>query len=135
MRSQIVRGFSLSLVAAAGLSCSSDPAGAPDSAPVRPDRSVYEQRATAAGGVVTSVDAEGLPRFVWAADGQPAPRARTTDGAAREHLERFAAAYGLTADAARAMRVEPIRRTKRGDHLVKLVQEVDGVEIYRGEMK
>jgi large repetitive protein len=135
MRFQIVRGFSLSLVAAAGLSCSSNPAGAPDSAPVRPDRSVYEQRAIAAGGVVTSVDAEGLPRFVWAADGQPAPRARTTDAAAREHLERFANAYGITAEAVRAMRAEPIRRTRRGDHLIKLTQELDGVEIYRGEMK
>ncbi|HEU5058067.1 MAG TPA: M36 family metallopeptidase, partial [Kofleriaceae bacterium] len=34
-----------------------------------------------------------------------------------------------------SMRVEPVRRTDLGHHLVRLVQEVDGIEIYRSEMK
>lgn len=135
MRSEILRGFTLSIVAAAGLSCSGQPVGSPGSSGVQPPHSQYEQRAIAAGGVVTSVDAEGLPRFVWADEGQPAPRARTVDGAVREHLGRFAGAYGLRSADIAAMRVEPMRRTERGDHLVRLVQEVGGIEIYRGELK
>jgi large repetitive protein len=137
MRSAILRAVSLSVVAAAGLSCASQTDDATGAAPVlQPTRSAYEERAIAAGGVVTSVDADGLPRFIWADDQQhPAVRARTTDAAAREHVERFAAAYGITGAAVGAMRAEPIRRTERGDHLIRLVQELDGIEIYRGELK
>ena len=135
MRFEILRGVVLTSVAAAGLSCSGQPSGSPGSSGVQPPHSPYEQRAIAAGGVVTSVDAEGLPRFVWADEGQPAPRARTVDGAVREHLERFAGAYGIGSADIAAMRVEPMRRTQGGDHVVRLVQQVGGIEIYRGELK
>ena len=136
MRSEILRGAFLSIVAAAGLSCAGQNDPSAGSSPgVRPDHSPFEERAIAAGGVVTSVDGEGLPRFIWADDAQPAPRARTVDQAAREHVARFAAAYGISRSAVDAMRVEPLRRTRQGDHLVRLVQELDGIEIYRGELK
>ncbi len=126
----------LAAAAALSFSCAGDPGSNADKPPAtRIERSVYEARAVEAGGVVTSVDADGVPRFIWAGDQQPATRARTIDAAAREHVERFAAAYGIPRASVGAMRAEHIRRTERGDHLIRLVQEVDGVEVYKGELK
>jgi len=118
------------------MSCAGQPDDGLGTEPVpQAARSAYQNSATAAGGVVTSVDADGRPRFIWADDQQPAVRSRTTDAAAREHVARFAAAYGITKDAVGAMRVEPMRQTPRGDHLMRLVQQVDGIDIYRSELK
>ena len=36
-----------------------------------------------AGGVVTAVDADGIPKFVWAVNARPGPQDATHDGAAR----------------------------------------------------
>jgi len=134
MRVELARGVSLAAVAAACFACSNDPAR-PDSPARQVDHSPYEERAAAAGGVVTSVDSEGIPRFIWAADAQPARTAHSPGDAAREHLERFASAYGLSKGALANMRTTAITRTPRGDHLVRMVQELDGIEIYRGELK
>ena len=134
MRVELARGVSLAAVAAACFACSSDPAR-PDGPATRVDRSPYEERAVAAGGMVTSVDSEGIPRFIWAADAQPARNARAPGDAAREHLARFAPAYGLAPGAIAGMRTTSIKKSPRGDHLVRMVQELDGIEIYRGELK
>ena len=47
--------------------------------------------AAQAGGVVTSVDSDGVPKFVWAAGARPSP-AGTHEGAARWHVGQFARA-------------------------------------------
>ena len=52
--------------------------------------------AAAAGGVVTSVDSDGVPKFVWAAGARPGPVGATHDGAARWHLRQFARALDVT---------------------------------------
>src|SRR5262245_57559755 len=49
-----------------------------------------------AGGVVTSEDSDGVPKFVWAAAPRPGPAGASHDGAARWHLRQFARAHNVT---------------------------------------
>ena len=68
--------------------------------------------AAQAGGVVTSVDSDGVPKFVWAAGARPSP-AGTHEGAARWHVGQFARAFAVTpADVAAADTVS-VRRSSR----------------------
>ena len=60
-----------------------------------PDRS-HADRVAAAGGIVGSVDSDGVPKFVWAARARPGPVNTTHDGAARWHLRQFARALDVT---------------------------------------
>src|ERR1044072_2695547 len=60
-----------------------------------PDRARVD-RVAAAGGVIASVDSDGVPNFIWAAGSRPGPVSATPDGAARWHLRRFARALDVT---------------------------------------
>src|SRR5262245_50431823 len=134
MRVKLAPRVSLAAVAAVSFSCAGDPGSTTGKSPAtRVDRSVYETRAADAGGLVTSVDADGVPRFIWAAGAQPAHRSRTAEEAALEHAARFAPAYGLRGSG--SLKVASVSQTPRGDRLVRMVQELDGIEIYRGELK
>ncbi len=110
------------------------PAGSGAAAPISPSPTVL---ALQAGGLVTSSDAAGRPRFIRALGGRAGVSiaAVAPETAAREHLGRFAAAYGL--DGAAAARIEPARtgRTPRGDYLVRMRQQIDGLEVYGTEVK
>jgi len=134
MRVKLAPGVSLAALAALSFSCAGDPGDSAGKPPAtRVARSEYSARAAAAGGLVTSVDADGVPRFIWAAGAQPARHSGTPEQAALEHVARFAPAYGI--DGAAGIRVASTTRTPRGDQLVRMVQEVDGIEIYRAELK
>src|SRR4029453_2779511 len=61
-----------------------------------PDRSRVD-RVAAAGGVIGSVDADGVPEFVWAARARPGPAGAAPDVAARWHLRQFAQALDVSA--------------------------------------
>ncbi|MCC6556279.1 MAG: M36 family metallopeptidase [Polyangiaceae bacterium] len=93
--------------------------------------------AWAASAIVASTDEiTGAPRFVWAPAGQAVPQlaAPTPESAARAHLGRSAALYGLPAAALETVKVAQIHDTGRGAIIVKLRQEVDGVELLRSDM-
>ena len=89
---------------------------------------------------VASTDARaGAPTFVWAARnvGQGIGRVpgMTAELAARSHLERHAALYGLTREAMATARVQQIHDTGRGGIIVVLRQAPGGVELFRNDVK
>jgi MYXO-CTERM domain-containing protein len=90
-----------------------------------------------AGGVAASIDARrGVPTFVWAARGQQAPGiAATPEGAARQHLARFARAYGLSPAALGTAEVAGIHDLGQGAVIVTFRQRVGGVELFRADAK
>jgi fungalysin metallopeptidase (M36)/PA domain-containing protein/fungalysin/thermolysin propeptide len=91
--------------------------------------------AAAAGGVVTSVDADGTPQFVVATDSQPAPLAATHESAARWHLGRFARAHSVTpADVAEASPIS-VHELKSGDVIVAMRQRHAGLDVYGSDVK
>ena len=129
------------LILVGGISCSA-PSGttSPPGDPSDPSGSVkvgalYKERAVSAGGLVTASDDDGRPRFIWASRRPAASPNSTPEQAAREHFTRFAPAYGLEGGAAANVEVGSISRTRRGDYLVRLTQKVDGVDVYRSEVK
>lgn len=92
-------------------------------------------------GTVASVDERlGVPTFVWAVRTHPSMAAapdgpRDVEQAARAHLERFAPFYRLeAADAGQAM-LRRVHDTGRGPIIATFAQEVDGVEVFRDEIK
>ena len=91
--------------------------------------------AAAAGGVVTSVDSDGVPKFVRAAGAKRGPLGATHDGAARWHLRQFVRAYGVTpADVSGANTVS-VQTLKSGDVIVALRQRVGGIEVMNSDVK
>jgi len=91
--------------------------------------------AAAAGGVVISEDADGVPKFVWAAGARPGPAGATHDGAARWHLRQFARAHNETpADLSTAATVG-VHTLNSGDVIVELRQRVGGVDVFDSDVK
>ena len=93
------------------------------------------QHAEAAGGLATSIDEQGVPRFIWGATRQ-APAAGTThEAAAHFHMARFARALALS-PAALAV-TAPVFVADHGDRgvVVHLRQRVGGLEVYRRELR
>jgi hypothetical protein len=76
-----------------------------------------------------------VPRFIWARDRQPAAKGASPETTARRHFARFAAAYGVEGDAIDHMGVTSVGKLRGGSYLARLQQEVDGVEVYRSEVK
>jgi len=80
----------------------------------------------------------GVPSFVWAnrALGTTAGAAvRNAEQAARDHLTRLAPWYGLDAEDVRGARLRDIHDTGQGGIIVSLKQDIDGVEVFRDEVK
>ncbi|WP_437668770.1 M36 family metallopeptidase [Sorangium sp. So ce131] len=90
------------------------------------------------GGLVASTDPQrGVPTFVWASTPGRRPPAThgTAEAAARWHLERHARLYGLPRTALDTAVVRKIHDTGRGGVVVTLGQDVDGVPVFRSEIK
>lgn len=85
-----------------------------------------------------------VPTFIWAGDdaarpkGNPTPAGprtgRVEAAAARVYVGRFASLYELNAEDVQGASVSMIHNTGRGPIIVKLRQEVNGIEIFREEM-
>jgi MYXO-CTERM domain-containing protein len=79
----------------------------------------------------------GVPTFLWSMPGAGAPAALLAalpETAARAHLERYAPLYRLLPGDAQAARHLSTQVTASGASLVRLAQEVDGVEVFHGRM-
>ena len=85
--------------------------------------------AEAAGGVVTSVDADGVPRFVVATDSRSGPLGATHDGAARWHVGRFARALDVTPADVAATSTVAVNTFQTGDVIVELRQRFGGLDV------
>lgn len=105
-------------------------------------------RGLARAGSAIPVEARlRVPTFVWAgaeADvtraqpgnrgGEPLTRDRSEEGAARAHLERYASLYGLQRQDVTGAAARMVHNTGRGAIIVKLRQQIDGIEIFREEL-
>ncbi|WP_437727782.1 M36 family metallopeptidase [Sorangium sp. So ce861] len=148
-----IRGLTLSLALLAGSLAHAAPGKRPDlNAYLRAPkaaralgdaRAAAAARATRAGGVVTSIDEQrAAPTFLWTAGGAApaegpsavAPGA-TPEAAARRHLARFAAAYGLSGAALEAARVVHVHDLGQGPVIVVLRQRVDGADVFQTDVK
>lgn len=89
-------------------------------------------RAAAAGVDVASIDTHrGVPTFIW---GDAAAASAVPAVAAREHLTALRGVYQLPEAAVDATTVKQVHDIGRGAIVVKLGQEVSGVEVYRSQM-
>ena len=98
------------------------------------DRS-HADRVAAAGGVVGSVDSDGVPRFIWAARARPGPVDATHDAAARWHLRQFAQALDVTAADIDRTATVGVHALESGDVIVELRQQVAGLDVLDSEVK
>jgi MYXO-CTERM domain-containing protein len=105
----------------------------------RPSNAAATRRAAASrGAVVSAIDARrGVPSFVWAAKGAGEARGggATPAAAAKAYLERFAPLYGLSGGDAGTARVTSVHDTGAGAIVVSMRQQIEGVEIFRSDVK
>ncbi|XXT14590.1 M36 family metallopeptidase [Sorangium sp. So ce429] len=91
------------------------------------------------GAVVASTDPQrGVPTFVWATSPDhrpPAATHSTAESAARWYVQRYARLYNLPQAALDTAVVRHIHDTGRGGIVVTLGQDVDGVPVFRSELK
>jgi hypothetical protein len=99
-----------------------------------PDKSKVDLAADA-GGVVTAVDSDGVPKFVWAAGARQGPAGATHDGAARWHLRQFARALDVTPADVSAADIVGVQTLNSGDVIVELRQRLAGVEVMGSSVK
>ncbi|MEO7329699.1 MAG: peptidase, partial [Minicystis sp.] len=94
---------------------------------------------SAPAAFVASIDDKrGVPTFLWAARStalDPALHGLSSEAAARLHLERHAARYGLGPAALAAAKVVQIHDTGRGGIVVVLRQEAQGIELFHHDLK
>jgi hypothetical protein len=138
MRLRVPAGLAV-LASLGALACGRNDLPPADSAPAAvTSASPFDPSLAAlrAGGVVTAAAPSGRPRFIRDVTRPPAGLAGVApDVAAREHFARFAPAYGISGDAVARLQASRAGRTPAGDHLVRLRQLVDGIEVYRGDLK
>jgi MYXO-CTERM domain-containing protein len=88
--------------------------------------------------VASTDDRRGVPTFLWAARStspDPALHGLSSEAAARLHLARHAARYGLGPAALAAAKVVQVLDTGRGGIVVVLRQEVQGTELFHQDIK
>ncbi len=88
--------------------------------------------------VASKDEKRGVPTFLWAARSSSLDAALhglSPEAAARFHLERHAARYGVGPAALAAARVAQVHDTGRGGIVVVLRQEVQGVELFHQDVK
>ncbi|WP_437274336.1 M36 family metallopeptidase [Sorangium sp. So ce375] len=110
---------------------------APPAPPARAAR--VDEGASATRAVVASTDPQrGVPTFVWATSPDhrpPAATHATPEAAARWYVQRYARLYGLPQAALDTAVVRHVHDTGRGGIVVTLGQDVDGVPVFRSEIK
>jgi len=108
-------------------------AAAPQASP----RQATIAEAARAGGSITAFDERrGAPSFLWATRKHSAPGAAVMpEMAARHYLDKFARTYGLSPAAVGTAEVVSVHDLGRGAVIVKLRQRIDGVEVYRNDVK
>ena len=131
MRLRLLIGAA-ALVSTGSFACGRPPvdgAAPPASVTRGPDPAAHAVRA---GGFITSADLAGRPRFIRSIT-RPAVSiaGMSPEAAAREHFARFAPAYGIEGDAVAQVVPSGTGRTPRGDYLVRMRQNIDGIEVYR----
>ncbi len=83
----------------------------------------------------------GLPTFLWAGErGRLAASVSSGSGpsaseAARLHLEEYAHLYALDPADIPGLKIRSVHDTGRGARIVTFSQEVDGIDVFRDEMK
>jgi hypothetical protein len=135
-RAQIASLVGLTTLAA---SCQSNPTASPP-APLRSRTASLQngtvlERVASLGGRITSLDGNGAPQFLWATKTRPALPGQDAEMAARAHLGWFAPALSLdraTVEQAELVRIQDLGR---GSELAHLKQRIDGVEVYRSDVK
>jgi hypothetical protein len=101
-----------------------------------PPLTAEQRRLVQPGKQVRYEERLGVPTFVWVAPSDPGERAqraaRPRDPAAeaRRHLGRLASLYGLDQADVAAARVTQVHDTGRGGVIVRLRENVDGVEVF-----
>jgi hypothetical protein len=99
-----------------------------------PDRSRVDKVADA-GGVIASSDADGVPKFVWAAGARPGPSGGRHEDAARWHLRQFAKAFDVTPAEVDATSTLGVHALSSGDVIVELRQQLGGLDVLGSEVK
>jgi len=116
------------------------------SADLRPAAAVLQQLARARADASLSRLARpahlderyGVPSFVWATPTPDATRAFASlapEQAARDHLTRLAPWYRLDPIDVRGARLRDVHDTGQGGIIVSLSQVIDGIEVFRDEVK
>lgn len=118
----------------------------------RPNYDAYYDRAAAAAvspktplpaaaidGAASSFDARrAVPRFLRASRKQPLPAftaSASKEAAARFYLKEYAHRYGLPPAALDNAEVASVHDVGRGGIIVTFRQQIDGVEVFRGDVK
>ncbi|HSN96654.1 MAG TPA: M36 family metallopeptidase, partial [Candidatus Nanopelagicales bacterium] len=104
---------------------------------VQPARAGARDRAAPA--IVASTDPQrGVPTFVWAPRDLPSlPQlsSATPERAGRAWLDRYARHYQLSPEALSTAQVAQVHDIGRGAIIVTFRQNVDGIDVYRNELK
>jgi len=93
------------------------------------------EMAAAAGGVATSFDSDGVPRFVVATDSRSGPPDATHEGAARWHLDRFSRAHNVMPTDLAAAATVGEHTLNSGDVIVEMRQRVAGLDVVGSDVK
>ncbi len=124
------------------------PTGAPASgnfealanSPVRAVVPVANPALVKQGSVLHHEERLGLPTFLWAPAAVPgferaviAPA--EVEAAARAHLMRYAAIYGQSDASLKTARLLEVHDTGRGGLIARFGQQINGIEVFRDEMK
>jgi Zn-dependent metalloprotease len=114
---------------------------APVAGPVNNLKRLQDDRALRALGKVGEVDTRfGVPTFVWSSRTAPlaAPslvKGNASELAARDHLNALAALYHLNRADIASAQVRYIKDTGRGGIVVAFHQSIDGIDVFRDEVK
>jgi hypothetical protein len=76
----------------------------------------------------------GLPTFLQAVPRQAGPNLLAAE-AAREHLATFAPLYGMTSDQAMSADLRALHDTGRGAIIARFGQSIEGVDVFRDELR
>ena len=115
--------------------CQAEAPGAPAAPIAPPAASAALTPAASPGSVATSVDARGVPTFLWATAHEPPPPGATPALAARHHLARHVAALGASVDALPTVELASLRDMGASGVVAELKQRAGGVEIIGGSVR
>lgn len=87
------------------------------------------------GVAVARAPGRGAPSLLWTPLAAPAPASLSLEAAARLHLGRHAASYGVSKDALAGARMLYTHDTGRGGMIVALRQTAAGVDLFHADVK